>query len=322
MFWIYRAYLQESCLALENLLANPVHVDHIRVFVRARTVAGHLQNFLGNRALSHAHAREAERLCLQFEPLNKADLADARNVLTYTDLNALNDPIRARQQHEENLKLFQEAGDQWNIAHTLFNIGETLRQTGDFMGARQAFEQSLETFRECGDNIRVVHQKGELAGIAFAEGKYLEARKRYEEVLSFYRQARFNLLMGVPLYMLGMIAIREGDHARAKAWFSECLLFEQQMGLSFFLSQCLIKFAGIAYAEKRFERAAQIVGTVEMQAEARQLPLENVDQAELKRLTTILRGELGDAEFEALRVKGRAMRMEQAISYALEDHDD
>jgi predicted ATPase/DNA-binding XRE family transcriptional regulator len=321
MFWIYRAYLQESCLALENLLANPIPVDHIRVFVRAHTVAGHLQNFLGNRALSRAHAQEAERLCLQLEPLNKADLADARNVLTYTDLDALNDPVRTRQQHEENLKLFQEAGDQWNIAHTLYNIGETLRQTGDFMRARQAFEQSLAIFRKCGDNIRVVHQKGELAAIAFEEGKYAEARKRYEEVLSFYRQARFNLLMSVPLYMLGMIAIREGDYARAKAWFSECLLFEQQKGMSFFLSQCLIKFAGIADAETRFERAAQIVGAAEMQVEARQFPLDNTDQAELKRLTTILRGELGDAEFEALRVKGRAMTMEQAIAYALDDQD-
>jgi tetratricopeptide (TPR) repeat protein len=315
MFWIYRAYLREACLALENLLANPVPVDHIRVFARAHTVAGHLQNFLGNRALSRAHAQEAERLCLQLAPLYKADLADARNVLTYTDLNY--DPVRARQQHEENLKLFQEAGDQWNIAHTLYNIGQVLRSNGDLTSARQAFEQSLSIFRKCGDNIRVVHQSGELAVIAFEEGKYAEARKRYGEVLSFYRQARFNLLMSVPLYMLGMIAIREGDYAHAKAWFSECLLFEQQMGLSFFLSPGLIKFAGIAYAEKRFERAAQIVGSVEMQTEARQLPLENADRAKLEQLTTVLREELGDAEFEILAAKGRAMTIEQAITYAL-----
>jgi non-specific serine/threonine protein kinase len=321
MFWIYRAYLQEAYLAFENLLANQVPVDHIRVFVRAHTVAGHLQNLLGNRALSHAHAKEAERLCLQLEPLNKADLADARNVFTYTDLDALNDPVRMRQQLEENLKLFQEAGDQWNIAHTLYNIGQALRSNGDLTSARQAFEQSLAIFRNCGDNIRVVHQNGELAGIAFEEGKYAEARKRYEEVLSFYRHARFNLLMGVPLYMLGMLAIREGDYARANAWFSECLRFNQQRGMNFLLSECLIGLAGIACTQKRFARTAQLAGAVEMRVEAMQFSLDNVDQAEFKRLTTILREELGHAEFEALAAKGRAMTMEQAIGFALGESD-
>lgn len=317
MFWIYRAYLRETCLALENLLANPVPVDHIRVFVRAYTVGGHLQNLLGNHALSRAHAQEAERLCLRLEPLHKAELADARNVLTYTDVNY--DPVRARQQYEENLKLFQEAGDQWNIAHTLYNIGSTLRETGDFISARQAFEQSLDIFRECGDNIRVVHQKAELAGIDFEQGKYMEAQKRYEEVLSFYRQARFNLLMAVPLHMLGTIAIREGDYAHAKARFSECLLFEQQKGTSFFLYECLISFAQIASAEGHFERAAQLLSATEAYVEAKGAPLKSIDEIELKRLTTILREELGDAKFEEIASHGRAMTMEQAIAYALEE---
>ena len=321
MFWIYRAYLREPCLALENFLANAVPDDHIRVFARGHTVAGHLQNLLGNRALSRVHAQEAERLCLQLEPLNKADLADARNVLTYTDLDALNDRVRMRRQYEENLKLFQEAGDEWNIAHTLYNIGQTLRSNGDLTGAQQTFEQSLLIFQKCGDNIRVVHQNGELAGIAFEEGKYAEARKRYEDVLSFYRQARFNLEMGVPLYMLGTIAIREGDSARANAWFSECLLFNQQRGMSLLLSECLIALAGIAGAEKRFERAAQLLGASELQLATRQFPLEKGEQAELNRLTTLLREELGDVEFKRFAAHGRAMTTEQAIAYALEDQE-
>ena len=70
---------------------------------------------------------------------------------------------------------------------------------------------------------------------------------------------------------------------------------------------------------KRFERAAQITGAVEMQLEARQFSLDSANQAQLKWLTTILREKLGNAEFEALSAKGRAMTMEQAIAYALEE---
>ena len=321
MFWIYRAYLHEPCLALESLLAASLSTDQLHVLYRGHLVAGLLQMFLGNYDLAYVHAKESERLCLQLGQAYIADLADARNLVVYTGVNFINDPVRSRQALEDNLKLFQEAGDRWQIAHTTFNIGGTCWRSGDFIGARQAFEQSLAIFRKCGDNIRVANQNCGLAGLAFDEGKYAEARTRYEEVLTFYRQARFNLEISVPLYMLGRVAIREGDNARAKAWFSECLLFNQQIGRDLLFRECLIGLAGISYAEKHFEHSAQLVGVAEAAAEIWQVPLYNVERAELKQLITILHEELGDAEFEALASKGRAMTIEQAIAYALENLD-
>jgi non-specific serine/threonine protein kinase len=322
MFWIYRDYLREPCLTLENLLAASLPTDHIHALSRGHLVAGLLQMFLGNLDAAHAHAKECEHLCLQFGPASKADLADARNLLVYTDVNFMNDPIQARQELEQNLKLFQEAGDRWQVAHTTYSIGHTLRQIGDFIGARQVFEQSLALFRECGDYFRVSHQNMSLAGLAFEEGKYAEARPRLEEAISYRRQVRFSHDMDVALYMLGAIAIREGDYARAKAWYTECLLFDQQIGVRTQLAECLIGFAGIANAEKHFERAARLLGAAEAEVEARPVPLDEIDRAELKRLTTILREELGDAEFETLHAKGRAMTTEQAIAYALEQQEN
>jgi hypothetical protein len=106
-------------------------------------------------------------------------------------------------------------------------------------------------------------------------------------------------------------------YARAKEWYTECLLLDQQVGWTRQFAECFIGFAGIASAEKRFERAAHLLGAGE--AEARRIPLENIDQIELKRLTAVLHEELGDARFEALASQGRAMTMEQAIAYALEN---
>ncbi len=146
-------------------------------------------------------------------------------------------------------------------------------------------------------------------------------KRGLEEVLTFYRQVRFNLLMDNALWMLGVTAIREGDYARAEAWYTECLLFDQQIGMNTQFAECFIGFAGIANAEKRFERAAQLIGAADAQVEARQIHLENVDRTELQRLTTVLREELGDLEFEALGAKGRALTLEQAIAFALEKSD-
>ena len=155
---------------------------------------------------------------------------------------------------------------------------------------------------------------------ALEEGKYAEARAQLEEILHFYRQARVNLFIDSPLWQLGVIAVREGDYIRAKAWYTECLLFDQQIGLGRQVAECLIGFAGIASAEQRFERAAQLLGAGEAEVEARGI-LENIDRIEVHRLTALLRQELGDARFEALASQGRLMTREQAIAYALEDQE-
>ena len=103
-----------------------------------------------------------------------------------------------------------------------------------------------------------------------------------------------------------------------KKLYMECLLVDRQIGLRRQLAECLLGFAGIASAGQRFERAAQLVGAGEAEAEARG-GLENIDQIELKRLTALLREKLGDVRFEVLASQGRAMTVEQAIAYALED---
>jgi non-specific serine/threonine protein kinase len=158
-----------------------------------------------------------------------------------------------------------------------------------------------------------------LAHLALEEGNYAEARTQGEENLHFYRQARLNIYVDIPLWLLGVIAAREGDYARAKAWYTECLLVDQQIGLTRQLAECLLGFAGIASAEKNFERAAQLLGAGEAEAQARIVPLEIIDRRELDRLTALLREELGDVRFEALASQGRAMTMEQAIQYALSE---
>ena len=121
------------------------------------------------------------------------------------------------------------------------------------------------------------------------------------------------------LWLLGAIAIREGDYARAKAWYSECLLLDLRLGVTNQIPECLIGFAGIALAETRFQRAAQLVGAVEAWVEARPGPLEHIDQAELEQLTEVLHTELGGEKFEELANEGRQMTMEQAIELAVEE---
>jgi predicted ATPase/class 3 adenylate cyclase len=320
-FWYWRAHLQEPLLALENLLARPVPADQIQALARGHRIVGRLQLHVGNRISAIAHARESERLWLLLGPEFKVDLARTRLALdSFIHGTIAKEPIQIRQRYDEVLKLLQESGDQWLTAQLTGIMGSDLARSGDIIGAREALEQSVRLSRECGDIIGTSPSNGYLAFLALEEGNYAGARAQLEENLRFYRQARLSFYIDSPLWMLGVIAVHEGDYERAKELYTECLLFDQQIGLPRRqLAECLIGFASIASDGKCFERAAQLVGAGEAEAETRGEPLENIDQIELQRLTAVLRDELGDAKFETLAAQGRAMTMEQAIAFALEE---
>lgn len=321
-FWTWRVHVQEPSLALENLVTKPLPADQIQALARGHRFVGALKWNSSDKKQSEAHFKESERLSLLLGPEGKVDLAWARHMHHNFTKSAITEtPIQIRQRYDEVFKLFQEAGDPWDMAGMLSDMGVELERSGDFIGTREALEQSLRLYRECGDRISAAKTNVVLVYLALDhDNNYAEARPQLEEILHFYRQARLNYLMDMPLWLLGVIAVREGDYVRAKEWYTECLLFDQQIGLPRQRAECFIGFAGIASAEQDFERAAQLLSVGEAEAEARANPLESIDQIELKRLTAVLREELGDARFEELASQGRAMTTEQAIAYALEDN--
>jgi predicted ATPase len=320
LFWVWRVHVQEPCLALENLLAQPLPATQIQAAVRGHRLVGYLNWNSSNKILNETHLKESERLSLLLGPEGKVDAAWARHVYQgFMQSTIQQTPLEIRQRYDKLLKSLQEAGDPWETACMLSDMGRELERSGDFMGSNQALAQSLRLFRECGDGISASKTNAILTYLAVVHGNYADARPQLDEILHFYRQARLNFFMDIPLWLLGVIAVREGDYVRAKEWYTECLLFDQQIGLPRQLAECFIGFAGIASAEQDFERATQLLSVGEAEAEARANPLESIDQIELKRLTAVLREELGDAKFEALASQGRAMARKQAIAYALEE---
>jgi non-specific serine/threonine protein kinase len=322
-FWLWRVHLQEPSLALENLLARPLSADQIQTFARGHRVAGTLQLNLGNKISAVAHAYDDERLCLLRGLEGNTDLVLARLRLNFfTRGTFMRERIQVHQMFDEGVKLLEETSDQWETASWIHGMGLEFMNSGDFIGARQAFERSLRLFRECGDMIGTSSPNMSMAHLSLEEGNYTEARAQLEENLHFLRQARVNIYIDGSLWLLGVTAMRERDYARAKERYTECLLFGRQIGLRRQLAECLIGFAGIASAEKRFERAAHLLGAGESELEARVDRLENIDQIELKRLTRVLREELGNARFEVITSQGRVMTTEQAIALALEPAEE
>ena len=321
-FWIYRADVKQSRIYIEKLLTKPEAVEDTEANAKGLLIAGMLAYFSGDRVAARTLLEASEALWQRLGDAGNHGLVETRDFLIDMDFDAEHNLALAHHRYQDNLKLCQEVGDPWHIAQAVFEIAWVSEREGDLATAWRGYESSVALFRAQGDNLRASGILAlNLGPMAFKAGDYAKARALLEEGLIVYRRARHQLYLDVLLYLLGVIAVRERDYARAKEWYSECLKFEQDFGETRRVAECLIGFASIAIAKDRVERAVRLLGAAEVQIDARGGLWEDFDQAECERLTKLLRTQLDEDAFAANWAEGRAMTMEQAITYALEDQE-
>jgi len=89
------------------------------------------------------------------------------------------------------------------------------------------------------------------------------------------------------------------------------------MGIAAGVVRCLVGLAGVAAARAEAERAAQLYAAAWSLAESVSVTFAELDQAERERALQQLRGQLGDAQFEAATRAGETLSLERAIRLAL-----
>jgi predicted ATPase/class 3 adenylate cyclase len=322
-FWFSHAHTKEGYEFLEQLILHASTTSRPDILAAANFSTATLGWWLGELARARQYAEQSELLWLQLGQLYKVKAAEARflKVFLTKHLNRSYDPIQLRQEYQEVLQVFEEAGDHWMTAHVLYNIAFELDNSGDLIEARRVLNQSMTLFRQCGDLIRISKNNLELAQIAIKEDNYGEARVLCEEALSVFSQLPFDMT-DEPLWMLGAIALHERDYPRAKAYYTGCLLFDRQINFYKQFAECMLGFAAVSCEGQFFERAARLVGAAEHDVRVRQVPLEDFDRVELQQLELALREALGVETFERFVVEGSNMTTEEAVIFALEERNE
>jgi non-specific serine/threonine protein kinase len=180
---------------------------------------------------------------------------------------------------EEGLALLREAGDQSGIAQGLTNLGEHARLNGDFQLARDAYEEALTLSRETGDALR-------------------------ESIL---------------MINLAFILLHEGSAENAEGLLRESLSLALAFGHTAYTADKLSALAGAAVALGHPERATVLSGAAEALYERQGYEPQAYDIPEFDRYQSSAREQLDDETFEAAWAEGRAMNLEEAIAYALEE---
>jgi len=135
-------------------------------------------------------------------------------------LTTLEDRARARAYYEQSLALFRDTGDLWNVADTLWLLGQVV-EVVDEARAGALYEESLAVGRAIGSKRGVGIALGLLAGLAERRGDLERAIALHEESLPLRRAAGDRFGLATSLAGLAHAAQLRGEHARAARLLEE-----------------------------------------------------------------------------------------------------
>lgn len=219
---------------------------------------------------------------------------------------------------EQSLTLYKELGDPWGIARVSQFLGILYLKLGNYQKAHFYFDQHLshdERLRFMDGVSIALLNFGELYRL---QGDYAQAESYYEKSLTISREYGMNFDIGVNLYNLGLLALQQNDYSKALRYFTESFAVVRTTNEKISARDFLIALAAVASGINQPERAARLFGAAQALFDATDNLFSPFDRAELDRHIQIAREQLGGVGFDMLVNEGRAMRMEQAIAYALD----
>ena len=177
------------------------------------------------------------------------------------------------------MALAQAVGDRWNTGRHLVVLGLIAWMRGDYAASHAFFRETLEISRALADEWHI----------------------------------------GMTLANLGFVTRRDGDCKEAGALHREGLPLCQRLGDRRGVAWHLVSMAGIEVDKARADRAARLLGAAAAVLEALGSPLPPPQQREYDRTQEQTQALLGERTFATLFAQGRAMSLEQAVAYALEE---
>jgi predicted ATPase/class 3 adenylate cyclase len=316
-FWYVRGHLSEGHQWLKEALARGGSTE---ASSRAKALrgAGQLATDLGECEKATLLLEEA--LVLSRQQGDSKDLAASLYEAGWTAAVQGNHE-RARALLEEGLAAARESGYEWVASSVLNALANVAASRGDFERAQATFEEALVSFRKLGDSQGVGATLTNVGLLGLGQGDFERAQTTFEEALALFQELGHEGGIAYSQLCLGLTAAHRGDPERARVLLTESLLMSKKLDAKGYVAESLEGFAALASAREETERAARLWGAAEALREALGLPWQLLERAVHEPHLISTRSELEEAVWMRAREEGRAMTMEEAVSYALEETD-
>ncbi|MBI4789711.1 MAG: tetratricopeptide repeat protein [Chloroflexi bacterium] len=309
-FWMIRGYASEAQTWLKRALEN-----HANIPARAKALLGlGIMEYARQGVPERCLALLDESLALYRQQRDDWSIALAASFCGA----AQSDQLRANALFDEARSIAEELKDEWLVAGTDIRQGLFANHRGELALARALNESALYHARQSGDRWLIGVALSNLGSVELELGNIDRAELLFTEGLEFYRELSNKRSMSNVIYGLGQIALRRHNSQQAKTFFKQALTLRCETGHTRGVLECLWAFGAVAAAEERSERAARLLGA----AAALREMLNTGDLPAYERDMSAVRAQSSDAAFDKAWAEGRALSLEQAVEYALENVKD
>ncbi len=318
-FWLVRGNLSEGQRWLEEALSQDGRSETSPV--RAKALVGSGRLLLEQGDLERATALLEEGVALLRETGPKGELADAldNHGIAKAQRGELE---RAETLFEESVGLFREAGARWGVAESLNNLALTAYLRGEREQATALLEESLRIRRKLGDMRGISMSLVNLANEALRRRDHERAATLCDEGLALARGLGDKGLTATFLHTLGEVMIGRDNPERAAELLKEGLVIGHELGDKYHLHANLLTLARAAGAVGKAIREARLYGAAQGLRESAGIPLMDLEAREhSEHSVATARSEVEEEAWERAWEEGRAMTLEEAVSYALEEED-
>jgi predicted ATPase/class 3 adenylate cyclase len=274
------AYLNDNRVALE---AAQRCVDLARLLGDARMLVINLAIVCWEKMIfgenAGALAAVEEGLNLARSGGDKYAEGIALGALAWYRLTVDHDVEAARLNEAQSLALLEGEVFSWGGLQSFFGPARGALLRGDYAAARERFAKALPIFEKMGDEHRVTMIQSWLAHMQRHEGHFREAESEYRKTIRLWQKLGHRGAVAHQLESFAMVALELGQP----------------------------------------ERAARLFGAAEALREKIAMPMDPDERIEYDQQVGALRGRLEEDTLASAWAAGRALTMEQAISYAVSE---
>ena len=229
------------------------------------------------------------------------------------------DYASARAVHQESLGIRREQSDLHGVASSLDGLAWLANAEGDYSTGRALHQESLCIRRQLDDKRGIASSLTGLGYIASVQADHVAARAYHEESLAIRRQLGDTQGIANSLVYLGWLRIDQQDFPGARGPLAEGLTLARELGDATVVVDGLEISAYLAMNVGRMDRAARLQGAADALRETIGVPMSPSEHSLYDGELATVRAALGEPEFAAAWAEGRAMSMEQAVAYGLNE---
>ena len=226
---------------------------------------------------------------------------------------------RARETAQEALNIFRAAGDIVGAARAARDVANALTAARDYEGSWTLLEESRVLSLEAGDDWNLAIAISNLGYVALCMHEEEKAQRLLDEAVDLRRALGDKRGLVLSLANRSFAQLEQKNTRAAAAGFEESLSIGLEIGFREGMTDGLLGLAALAFEEGDAKRAATLMGAVRacMETSGISTVFAPHEHDLREHLITACRRELGEVGFDRASAKGSRLSLEDATAFAL-----